>query len=155
MTNLEKRNSEEKQRKLMIIRLETVAMRNDSCTLLTNGISKKKFDQLFSLSIGNQPKTRGLNFLKHGWKETLPSYKVILSQGWCWIPISEDLKSLETTDLRRWFECTSDLLTVTSWNLHFSLIILNKLPAVSICFLSASLRIRLCCLCSHRAPLCG
>lgn len=66
MTNLEKRNSEKRQRKLMIIRLETVAMRNDSCTLLTNGISKKKFDQLFSLSIGNQPKTRGLNFLKHG-----------------------------------------------------------------------------------------
>lgn len=36
--------------------------------------------------------------------------------------------------------------------MYFSFIILNEFPAVSICFLSASLRIRVCCLHSCGPP---
>lgn len=75
---LEKRNSEKWQRKLIIIRLKTIVMGNDSCTLLTSEISKRKVDQLFSHSIKNPAKTRDLNILKSGQEERPPYYK-----GYC------------------------------------------------------------------------
>lgn len=77
-------------------------MRNDNCTSLTSGI-KKEDGQLLSLSTGSS-KDRGLN-LKCGHKETPPSYRLMISQGGARTPISGDWKSLETTDLRRWFAC--------------------------------------------------
>ena len=116
-------------------------------------VELKKKNKCWPAVIGKQAETRRLNFHKFKHKR-LPPTRVIISQGWCWTPISEDLKSLETTDLR-WFKCSSDLLTTTSWKRLFSLIILNEFPVVSICFPSASLSSRLYSLHSRCVPLCG